>query len=147
MEIIDVARHDKEAYLLDPKIRTVFSLSRALGSIKLQKRDVKFGFYLLDKIQLTVSDVVELSICRSKCDILIVGVPKTLGLLFAKETAFLAASTISVDYVCILDNVDEDRDYLAPDFIFKNQISYNFCNTNDKNYLKTVKINNPFLDP
>lgn len=119
----------KSELLYDPKIRSAHSLGNALQTIKQTNNRLNVGFTNGTFKVLTPSHCVFLSLCKTKCDLLVVGVNSDYSLRLlgkkspftAQERAFAIASLSVVDYVCIFD---EENPYLAitdiqPSKIFK----------------------------
>jgi D-beta-D-heptose 7-phosphate kinase/D-beta-D-heptose 1-phosphate adenosyltransferase len=119
----------KSELLYDPKIRSPHSLGNALSAIRQTNHRLKVGFTNGKFRTLTPSHCVFLSLAKTKCDILIVGVNSDYSLRLNKaeskfsgqERAFALASLSFVDYVCLFD---EENPYLAitdiqPDLVFK----------------------------
>lgn len=101
----------KSELLYDPKIRSPHSLGNALQAIKQTKHGLKVGFTNGKFRTLTPAHCVFLSLCKTKCDILIVGVNSDYSLRLngseskftGQERAFALASLSFVDYVCLFD--------------------------------------------
>lgn len=119
----------KSELLYDPKIRSAHSIGDALQNIRKTNHSMKIGFTNGKFRTLTPSHCVFLSLCKTKCDLLIVGVNSDYSLRLNKssskftgqERAFSLASLSVVDYVCVFD---EETPHLAitdiqPDVVFK----------------------------
>lgn len=119
----------REEYLLDPKIREAFSLGNSIQGLRKRNAAVKIGFTNGTFKILTPAHCVFLSLCKSKCDILVVAVNSDASLRSLKkdsffsvqERVFAVASLCCSDYVTIFD---EETPHLCiskvnPDIIFK----------------------------
>ena len=119
----------KDQYLYDPKIRSPLSLGDAIQMLKRRNPMTKIGFTNGTYKVLTPAHCVFLSLCKTHCDLLIVGVNSDHSLRMlkrhshfsTKERSFALATLTVVDYVTIFD---EDTPGLCissvnPDIIFK----------------------------
>ena len=123
----------KAELLYDPKIRDSFSLGNSIQSLRKTKPGIKIGFANGTFKVLTPAHCVFLTLCRTKCDLLVVGVNSDYSLRLngkkspfdAKERAFALASLHPVDYVSIFDeetpalciaNIDADLVFKGPDY-------------------------------
>lgn len=119
----------KQDYLYDPKIRDSVSLGNAIQVLKKNNPRIKIGYTNGKFRTLTPAHCVFLSLCKTKCDILIVGLNSDYSLRLLKqeskfstsERAFALATLSVVDYVC---SFDEENPYLSissvsPDVVFK----------------------------
>jgi len=119
----------KEEFLLDPKIRESFQLGNSIQGLKKRNPVIKIGFTNGKFRTITPSHCVFLSLCKTKCDILVVGLNSDYSLRLlnsqskfdTKERAFALASLIPVDYVTVFD---QDTPHLCissinPDIVFK----------------------------
>lgn len=119
----------KDELLYDPKIRDAMAVGNSISSIKKHKRLTKIGFTNGKFRVLTPAHCVFLTLCRTKCDILIVGINSDYSLRLLKnpakfttsERAFGLASLAPVNYVVPFD---EETPYLTiskiqPDIVFK----------------------------
>ena len=119
----------KEELLYDPQIRNAMSVGNAIQALKKHKRLTKIGFTNGKFRVLTPAHCVFLTLCRTQCDILVVGVNSDYSLRLleqpaqftTQERAFALASLAPVNYVVPFD---EETPYLAistirPDVVFK----------------------------
>lgn len=121
-------QHSKNELLYDPKIRSYESLGNAIQSIKSSRR-VKVGFANGKFRVLHPGHCVFLGLCKTQCDILIVGVNSDYSLRLlkeqspfdAKERAFALSNLSVVDYVTIFDEETPHLciSHLSPDVVFK----------------------------
>lgn len=96
-------------YLHDPKIRSKWSLSNAINSIRIAQPNAKLGFTIVDT-NINHDICIWLSMCRSRCDLLIVGIPELAYLKDKQEwqrLAFTYASLSVVDYIVPIENYDD----------------------------------------
>ena len=119
----------KAELLYDPKIRDAMSVGNAISALKRYKTLTKIGFTNGKFRVLTPAHCVFLTLCRTKCDILVVGLNSDYSLRLLEqpakftttERAFGLASLGPVNYVVPFD---EETPYLTiskiqPDMIFK----------------------------
>ncbi len=101
----------KEDYLYDARILPGLKVGAAISLMKRHRPTAKIGFTNGCFSILHPGHCVFLSLCRSKCDLLIVGLNSDYSLrLLGKESpfstqerAFAVASISGVDYVCPFD--------------------------------------------
>lgn len=125
---IEYTEKDKGQLLYDPKIRAYSNLGEAISFLRKQRR-TKVGFTNGTFKILTPAHVVFLGLCKTQCDILIVGVNSDYSLRVLnrespfsdKERAFCLANLNTVDYVTLFDGETpfEVISHLSPDVIFK----------------------------
>ncbi len=128
-KIIEAPSGNPDALLYDPKIRSAMSLGNAIQTLRGGRNRVRIGFTNGKFRVLHPHHCVFLSLCRTRCDILVVAVNSDYSLRMlkeeskfqAKERAFAIASLGVVDYVTIFD---EETPHLVipqvnPDVIFK----------------------------
>ena len=123
----------KSELLMDPCIRDSFSLGNSIQLLKRRNPQTKIGFANGKFRVLTPAHCVFLSLCKTKCDILIAAVngDYSLRLLGKKssfssqERAFALATLSVVDYVTIFDeetpalcisNINPDVIFKGPDY-------------------------------
>lgn len=120
----------KDQLLFDPKVRPAMELGDAVQSLRRQRAvGAKVGFTNGRFKVLTPSHCLFLAACKSKCDILIVGINsdysmrllKSPSIFDQKERAFALCALAVVDYVTIFD---EETPFLTiseinPDVVFK----------------------------
>lgn len=119
----------KKELLTDPTIREAFSLGNSIQMLKRRNPRTKIGFTNGKFRALTPAHCVFLSLCKTKCDILIVAVNSDYSLRMlgktskfsSQERAFSLATLAVVDYVTIFN---EETPALCissinPDVIFK----------------------------
>ncbi len=130
MTIIGAPRtFSKTELLYDPCIRDSMAAGNAIQLLKRQKRLITIGFTNGTFKVLTPAHCVFLTLCRTKCDILVVGVNSDYSLRLlerespftTQERAFALATLAPVDYVVPFD---EETPYLCiskvgADVIFK----------------------------
>lgn len=115
--------------LYDPKERPAWSIGQAVQSAKKRNPNLRIGFTNGKFRVLHPAHCIFLTLCRSRCDILVVGINSDYSLRLlgtksefdAKERAFALGSLNSVDYVTIFD---EETPHLTissinPDVVFK----------------------------
>jgi bifunctional ADP-heptose synthase (sugar kinase/adenylyltransferase) len=123
-------RHSKDELLLDPKIQSVDVVGDSVHFLRRQKPLVKIGVYVGRFPCITPKDAVFLSLCRTKCDMLIILLESDYSVRLkqeqslvqhtAKERAFTVASLPFVDWVCLYDEEGPDLaiNKISPSMIF-----------------------------
>lgn len=119
----------KEDYLYDARILPALKVGAAVQLMKRYNPLAKIGFTNGTYKIIHPGHCVFLSLCKTKCDLLIVGINsdyslKSLGRegpFSTQERAFAVASIVGVDYVCVFDEDDPSVviNQLAPSVIFK----------------------------
>lgn len=119
----------KEDYLYDARILPALKVGAAIQLMKRYNPLAKIGFTNGTFKILTPAHCVFLSLCKSKCDLLIVGINSDYSLKLlnreapfsTQERAFAVASIVGVDYVCPFDEETPGViiNQLAPSVIFK----------------------------
>lgn len=119
----------KEELLYDPKVRGSLSIGNSLQILKRRNPLMKVGFTNGCWRTLTPAHCVFLSLCRSRCDLLVVGMNSDYSLRLLgrespftdKERAFMLASLSIVDYVTVFDEETPSLciSNISPSFVFK----------------------------
>lgn len=122
----------KEELLYEPKVRAAWSIGNSITSIKQRNVTWKIGFAHFDSDNIEVGDCVFLSLARTKCDLLVVGIPTEMALRLQKkkfkfdmnERAFTLASLSVVDYIVPYEQEDPSLilSAVGPDIIFKGRV-------------------------
>lgn len=118
----------KEQLLWDEKVVDVHEIGRSVKSLKARNPLFKVGFYVSDFDDLTPADCVYLQLCRTNCDLLILGIPTDYSIRLNKknsifstaERCFRMGSMSYVNYITVFD--EETCGFLTsvidPDMIF-----------------------------
>lgn len=118
----------KEDLLWDEKVVDSYEIGKSIQSLRKSRLGAKVGIYCSDFQDLTPADCVFLQLCRSNCDLFILGVPTDYSLRLSekvprfntKERSFRVASHVAVNYISLYDEESCNFciDSIDPDFIF-----------------------------
>lgn len=118
----------KDDLLWDEKVVDSYEIGFSIQSLRKSRPGAKIGIYCSDFQEMNPADCVFLQLCRSSCDLFIVGIPTDYSLRIqgkvprfnTKERSFMAASHVAVQYVSLFDEETCNFciDSIDPDFIF-----------------------------
>ena len=139
--------HSKEQLLYDPKIRDPWSIGQALDVLKKEQPQTRIGFTNGTFKVLTPAHAVFLARCKTRCNLLIVGLNSDYSLRLLnknspfsdKERAFLLAQQEAVNYISFFDEENPAALIykLNPDIVFK---GYDYKNKDVISAGKPVEI-------
>ena len=122
--------YSKSDLLQDFKIQAVDSIADSIFYLKRQKPLAKVGIYVGKFSELTARECVFLSLCKTRCDLMIVAVESDMSARLrseaslckypTQERAFTVASLPFVDWVVTFDEESPNLmlSKINPDFIF-----------------------------
>ena len=147
--------YTKEQLLHDDKVQSAGIVGDSIQFLRRQKPLVKVGMYIGKFPVITPKDAVFLSLCRTKCDMLIVALQSDYSVRLkqeqslvehpAKERAFTIASLPFVDWVVLYDEEDPDLAVgtVSPDYVFHGLYSDDDQVLNSKRE-KLKRVTHPF---
>lgn len=148
--------YTKDQLLSDPKIQEISTIGDSVHFLKRQRPLIKIGVYVGRFPGINPKDAVFLSLCRTKCDMLIVLLEsdysvrlkqeKSLVEFSAKERAFTVASLPFVDWVSFYDEEMPDLalGYINPDYVFYGLYSDDNNGISDIFKDKMINVKHPF---
>lgn len=146
----------REELLYEPKVRAAWTIGNSISSIKQRNVTWKIGYVNFDSDNIEVGDCVFLSLARTKCDLLVVGIPTDLALRKIKkkfkfdtsERAFTLASLSVVDYIVPYEEENPALTLSAinPDIIFKGRISNEDVSWSINPSIKIETLYHPFQE-
>lgn len=144
----------KDNLLVDMKIQSPMTIGDSVHFLRRQKPKVRIGFYSGRFSEITGLDCVFLSLCKTRCDLLVVGVESDYSARVKKdevrqtekERMFALASLSVVDYIILYDDElpTTAMSLINPDVVFTGLLS----DDQEQRFIpKTEKIeliNHPF---
>ena len=156
MLIKENKRLSKEQLLVDMKIQPAIVVGDSIQFLRRQKPKTRIGLYAGRFSDITGVDCVFLSLCKTKCDLLIVAVESNYSARIKKEgdltkqsdnERLFALSTLNVvDYVILYDEEDASTclQIINPDIVFSGLYEENEENKHLPRTNKIERIEHPF---